>query len=57
MSEFNITLSASLEEAALAAILNGGVEVALRLISEMPDSQQYELRKAAETLASLCKKP
>lgn len=57
MSEFNVTLSASLEEAALAAILNGGVEVAGRLISEMPEAQQYELRKAAETLAALCKKP
>lgn len=57
MRDFNVLESATRCEAALAAVLSGQVAAAMRIISEMPTQDQYDLRQAAETLAALCKKP
>lgn len=59
--EFNLGESATAEEAALAALYNSdqrqGAETALHIIRMMSDEQQFELRRKANMLASLCKMP
>lgn len=57
MNEADVMVSATRNEAALAAVLTGQVEVAMVIVSEMSLQEQHALRKAAETLAALCKKP
>jgi|JI10StandDraft_1071094.scaffolds.fasta_scaffold1175445_2 hypothetical protein len=57
MNETDVMASATRNEAALAAVLSGQVEIAMVIVSEMPLQEQHALRKAAETLAALCKMP
>lgn len=57
MNDSDLMVSATCNEAALAAVLSGNVEIAAVIVSGMPLQDQYDLRKAAETLSALCKKP
>jgi hypothetical protein len=57
MKTSTIAASATRSEAALAAVLNGHVAMAMAILTDMPPEDQYKLRAAAETLAELCKKP
>jgi hypothetical protein len=57
MNDSDLMVSATRSEAALAAVLSGNVEIAAVIVSGMPLQDEYDLRKAAETLSALCKKP